>query len=54
VAQARGEPPARIAAIIDRHAFSPGGPLTPDPLVNVLELNQALDRDLGPVHAATP
>ena len=30
--------------IIKEHAFAPGGFLTPDRLVNVLELNLALDQ----------
>jgi len=44
VAEARGIPLARIEATIDEHAFAPGGFLTPDRLVNVLELNLALDQ----------
>jgi K+-transporting ATPase ATPase C chain len=44
VAAARGLPPERIEALIAEQAFAPGGPLTPDRLVNVLELNLALDR----------
>jgi K+-transporting ATPase ATPase C chain len=44
VADARGLPLARVEATIAEHAFSPGGALTPDRLVNVLELNLALDR----------
>jgi K+-transporting ATPase ATPase C chain len=43
VAQARNVAPSQIAALIAEHAFAPGGPLTPDRLVNVLELNLALD-----------
>ena len=45
VAQARGLPLARASRrfSIDAQAFSPGGPLTPDRIANVLELNLALD-----------
>jgi K+-transporting ATPase ATPase C chain len=43
VAQARGLPPDRIEALIRQHVFAPGGFMTPDRLVNVLELNLALD-----------
>jgi K+-transporting ATPase ATPase C chain len=43
VAGARGLPPARVEALIRDHAFAPGGPLTPGRVVNVLELNLALD-----------
>jgi K+-transporting ATPase ATPase C chain len=52
VAQGRGVARERIVALIERHTFSPGGPLTPDRLVNVLELNLALDRETVP--ASTP
>jgi K+-transporting ATPase ATPase C chain len=44
VARVRGVPPSRVEALINQHAFAPGGFLTPDRLVNVLELNLALDR----------
>jgi K+-transporting ATPase ATPase C chain len=43
VAAARALPLATVEALIKEHAFSPGGPLTPDRLVNVLKLNLALD-----------
>jgi potassium-transporting ATPase KdpC subunit len=43
VAQARGLPVAKVEALIDQQAFAPGGALTPERLVNVLELNLALD-----------
>jgi K+-transporting ATPase ATPase C chain len=43
VANARGLPLPRVEALIDRHAFAPGGLLTPKRLVNVLKLNLALD-----------
>jgi potassium-transporting ATPase KdpC subunit len=50
VAEARGLPVADVAALIRAHSFLPGGFLTPDPLVNVLELNLALnDRSPAPV-----
>jgi K+-transporting ATPase ATPase C chain len=44
VAQARNLPREQIDALIQKGAFSPGGFLTPDRLVNVLELNLALDQ----------
>jgi K+-transporting ATPase ATPase C chain len=44
VAKARSLPLARVEALISQHAFAPGGFLTPDRLVNVLELNLALDK----------
>jgi K+-transporting ATPase ATPase C chain len=43
IAQTRGLTRPRIEALIQQRAFSPGGFLTPDRLVNVLELNLALD-----------
>lgn len=45
VAKSRGFPIAQVKALINRHAFSPGGPFTTDRLVNVLELNCALDAE---------
>lgn len=44
VAKARGLPVEQVEALIARRAFRPGGFLTPDRLVNALELNLALDR----------
>lgn len=44
VAGARGLPPSQVEDLVRSSAFSPGGFLTPDRLVNVLELNLALDR----------
>ena len=44
VAQARGLPLAQVETLIREHVISPGGFMTPDRLVNVLELNLALDR----------
>jgi K+-transporting ATPase ATPase C chain len=43
VAGARGVPEDQVRDLIAEHAFAPGGFLTPDRLVNVLELNLALD-----------
>lgn len=39
----RNVPAADVEALIDRNAFAPGGFFTQDRLVNVLELNLALD-----------
>ncbi len=44
VASARNLDVRAVDAAIDRLAFAPGGPLAPDRIVNVLELNLALDR----------
>jgi K+-transporting ATPase ATPase C chain len=44
VADARGLPLSRVQATIAEHVFAPGGFLTPDRLVNVVEINLALDR----------
>jgi K+-transporting ATPase ATPase C chain len=44
VAEARGMDQAQIEVLIRGAAFSPGGFLTQDRVVNVLELNLALDR----------
>jgi K+-transporting ATPase ATPase C chain len=43
VAKARSLPQPQVEELIKQHAFAPGGILTPDRLVNVLELNLALD-----------
>jgi K+-transporting ATPase ATPase C chain len=43
VAAARGIPEPRVGALIERQSFAPGGPLTRERVVNVLELNLALD-----------
>jgi K+-transporting ATPase ATPase C chain len=43
---------ARIEALVREHAFSPGGPLNRERLVNVLEVNLALDREDPPPTAA--
>ncbi len=48
IARARQLPVDRINQLIDRSAFSPGGVLTPDRLVNVLEMNLALDNAAAP------
>ncbi len=44
VAAARGLSEAQVETLIRARAFAPGGFLTPDRLVNVLELNLALDQ----------
>jgi K+-transporting ATPase ATPase C chain len=44
VAEARGLPLSQVETIIREQAFAPGGFITPDRLVNVLELNLALDK----------
>jgi len=44
VAEARGLERSRVEALVHSAAFSPGGILTQDRIVNVLELNLALDR----------
>ena len=43
VAAARGLDKAVVRGLIQEHATIPGGPLTNAPIVNVLELNIALD-----------
>jgi K+-transporting ATPase ATPase C chain len=43
VAGARGLPLERIEVLVREHAFAPGGIFTPGRVVNVLELNLALD-----------
>jgi K+-transporting ATPase ATPase C chain len=47
VAEARGLPLSEVETLIREQAFAPGSFLAPDRLVNVLELNLALDK-LGP------
>lgn len=44
VATARGLSSETIMELLDRYARRPGGVLTPQPLVNVLLVNMALDR----------
>ena len=44
VARARGIDPAAVARLVDDKGIVPGGPFAPDPIVNVLQLNLALDR----------
>jgi K+-transporting ATPase ATPase C chain len=43
VAKVRSLPRAKVESLIQEHVFHPGGLLTSDRLVNVLELNLALD-----------
>ena len=43
VANARNLSRSQVEVLVKQHAFSPGGAFTPDRLVNVLELNLALD-----------
>jgi K+-transporting ATPase ATPase C chain len=43
VAQARNLPQSQVEGLVKQHAFAAGGFLTPVRLVNVLELNLALD-----------
>jgi K+-transporting ATPase ATPase C chain len=43
VAAARGLSEAQVVALVQQHVYSPGAFLAPDRLVNVLELNLALD-----------
>ena len=43
VAAARNRPAADVAALVDRLSFAPGGALAHTRIVNVLELNRALD-----------
>lgn len=43
VAKARGRSPSEVEALVRQQAFAPGGFFTPDRVVNVLELNLALD-----------
>ena len=47
VAAARGMEEGAVRRLTERAAFAPGGILAPDPIVNVLELNLALDRVEG-------
>ena len=44
VAAARGLPAAEVERLIDAQAVSAAGPFAPERIVNVLELNLALDR----------
>jgi K+-transporting ATPase ATPase C chain len=46
VAAARGRTEAAVTALVARHARRCGGFFTPEPLVNVLRLNIALDRGM--------
>jgi K+-transporting ATPase ATPase C chain len=44
VASARGLSITTVTALLEKWANRPGGALTPEPLVNVLLVNMALDR----------
>jgi K+-transporting ATPase ATPase C chain len=44
VAETRGLPLSRVETLVKEHSFAPGWFMTPDRLVNVLELNLALDK----------
>jgi K+-transporting ATPase ATPase C chain len=44
VADARQLSQQRVEELVREHAFAPGGLLTPNRLVDVLELNLALDQ----------
>jgi K+-transporting ATPase ATPase C chain len=44
VAEARGLPQEQVEGLVRDYVFAPGAVLTPDRLVNVLELNLALDK----------
>jgi K+-transporting ATPase ATPase C chain len=44
VARARGISVLLVQVLLDRHAVRTGGFLTPEPLVNVLSVNRALDQ----------
>lgn len=56
IAGARSIPVADVEALVRQRAFSPGGTLTPDRIVNVLELNLALNKrsPAPPVSEPTP
>lgn len=43
VAKARGVPVETVISMLEKHAVKTGGPLTPEPLVNVLLVNKQLD-----------
>ncbi|MGE0282201.1 MAG: potassium-transporting ATPase subunit C [Rhodospirillaceae bacterium] len=43
VAEARGMSASQVEAMVRERSYAPGGFLTPDKIVNVLELNLALD-----------
>ena len=44
IARSRNIAAATVRRLIDDRAVVPGGPFAPDPIVNVLQLNLALDR----------
>lgn len=45
VAKARGIPVEEVLGLLDRHAVKTGGIFTPEPVVNVLHVNMALDEE---------
>jgi potassium-transporting ATPase KdpC subunit len=47
VAEARGVEPAAVRSLIEGWAYRPGGLFTPGRIVNVLEVNLALDAELA-------
>lgn len=51
VASARSTPASEVASLVRQHAFAPGAAFTPERLVNVLELNLALDAMTKPREA---
>jgi K+-transporting ATPase ATPase C chain len=53
IAEARGLAAGDIESLVRERAFSPGGTLTPDRIVNVLELNLALN-ERSPAPAPPP
>ncbi len=52
VAEARGVDPMAVRSVIDRMAARPGGVFTQSRIVNVLELNLALDAELPSIAEA--
>jgi K+-transporting ATPase ATPase C chain len=54
VAAARALDVSRVEDLVRKHAVSPGGPFTGDRVVNVLELNLALDELAGAPAAGSP
>jgi K+-transporting ATPase ATPase C chain len=44
VASARGVPKTAVMAVLEKNAYRTGGVFAPEPLVNVLQVNMALDK----------